>query len=169
MEKRKNGNSGRGMPEPPRHPRQYGGMDNETRLILNLRDLGHVVRFLYEGRGSQKQILITLCERGGMTQRELTERLRIQSGSASEVLGKLESAGLIRRTPSASDRRTADISLTPEGSARAQEIIRQRQSRHEEMFSVLSEEEKMTLLQLAEKLNADWAKRYCGGGAHRRG
>lgn len=158
-----------GLPEQIRCPEAYGGKDIETKLVLNLRDLGHVVHFLYEGKGSQKRILILLNERGEMTQRELTELLRIQSGSASEVLGKLETAGLITRTTSGEDRRTADIRLTAEGSARAEEALRQRQSRHEEMFSVLSEEEKATLLQLAEKLNTSWAERYCRGGAHRRG
>lgn len=139
---------------------KYGAMDENSRLVLNLRDLGHMIRFLFEGKGSQKRILIILYETGQMTQRELTERLKIQPGSASEVIGKLENAGLIVRTPSREDRRTADIRLTQEGRLRAQEASRQRQRRHEEMFSCLSEEERETLLSLTEKLNADWDRRY---------
>ena len=30
----------------------------ENRLIMNLRDSGHMIRFLFEGKGSQKRILI---------------------------------------------------------------------------------------------------------------
>lgn len=132
----------------------------ENKLIMNLRDLGHVIRFLFEGKGSQKRILIILQETGCITQKELTERLGIQPGSVSEVLGKLESAGLVRRTLSKTDRRTTDVQLTETGEQQAREALRQRKMRHQEMFSCLSEEEKEILLTLTEKLNADWKQRY---------
>lgn len=139
---------------------KYEGMDIQTKLILNLRDIGHVIRFLYEGRESQKRILILLNKEGEMTQSELTEKLGIQPGSASEVVRKLETAGLIERTPNHLDRRTTDISLTKEGRALAEDVLQKRRIRHQEMFSCLSEEEKNTLLFLTEKLNEDWTERY---------
>lgn len=141
-------------------PVDYDTMDMDKKLIINLRDLGHVIRFLYEGKGSQKRILIILHEAGGMTQRELTERMGVQPGSASEVIGKLESAGLIQRKRSQTDRRTTDIQLTETGRKRAEEAVEQRKKRHLEMFSCLSAEEKESLLALVEKLNADWDDRY---------
>lgn len=150
------GTAGKGK----RSPEAYETMDMDSRLIMNLRDLGHMIRFLFEGKGSQKRILIILSESGGMTQRELTERLGIKPGSASEVIKKLEHAGMIRRTHSDSDRRTTDITLTEEGNLAAKEAAGQRKSRHRDMFSCLSEEEKRTLLALAEKLNGDWQSRY---------
>lgn len=140
----------------------YNAADNNDKLIFNLRDLSHTMRFLYEGKGSQKRILIVLNEVGSITQRELTERLGIQPGSASEVIAKLESAGLIARTMSESDRRTMNIELTEEGKKLAYEALEQRKRRHEEMFFCLSEEEKNLLLSLLEKVNADWEKRYQG-------
>lgn len=140
--------------------KNYGFLDTDNKLIINLRDLGHMLRFLFEGKGSQKRILILLSETGGMTQRELTEKLGIQSGSVSEVLGKLESAGLIRRTLSEADRRTTDIRLTFAGQDQAEEAVEKRRQRHKEMFSCLSREEKETLLRLLEKLNEDWDSRY---------
>lgn len=138
------------------------------RLIILLRDISHTMRSLYEGRGSQKRILILLRETGTITQRELTARLGIQSGSASEVIAKLENMGLIARTLSETDRRTADITLTEEGQRQAAEAMAQRRQRHEEMFSVLSETEKAQLLSLLEKINADWETRYRGGRGHHR-
>lgn len=151
--------------------------DMDGRLVIGLRDVSHTMRSLYEGRGSQKRVLILLRELEPVTQRELTERLGIQSGSASEVIAKLEATGLITRSLSEADRRTADILLTEEGRRQADEALAQRRKRHEEMFSVLSGEEKAQLLSLLDKLNADWALRYrggrerCGGkgGAERRG
>ncbi|MGN1097372.1 MAG: MarR family winged helix-turn-helix transcriptional regulator [Clostridia bacterium] len=159
----------------PRHSESYAAMDADNKLIVNLRDIGHTMRCLFEGKGSQKRILIILSESESITQRELTERLGIQPGSASEVIGKLENAGLIVRDSSTTDRRTVDIRLTDEGRAQAEEAVNQRKARHREMFSCLSEEEKSELLSLAEKLNSDWDSRYRGnfkghghhGGCHR--
>ena len=50
--------------------------------------------------------------------------------------------------------------LTESGKIQAAEAARQRECRHQEMFSCLSEEEKDTLLALLEKLNRDWISRY---------
>ncbi|HIY63582.1 MAG TPA: MarR family transcriptional regulator [Candidatus Mediterraneibacter stercoripullorum] len=144
-------------------------MDEDTRMIINLRDISHVMRGLYEGKGSQKGILIMLRESGPVTQRELTERLGIQPGSVSEVIGKLEHAGLILRTPSESDRRTMDISLTEEGARQAEEAAENRRQRHVDMFSCLTAEEKEELLRLLEKINEDWRQRYPSAGKHGHG
>lgn len=141
-------------------PKQNRETDIPQQLIISLRNINHVMRALYEGKGSQKRILIVLNETGSITQRELTERLGIQPGSASEVIAKLEDAGNIVRIPSRADRRTMDIALTEQGRALAEEAAAQREKRHEEMFSCLSEDEKVSLLTLLEKINEDWEMRY---------
>lgn len=139
----------------------YEASGINDKLVLNLRDLSHTMRALYEGKGSQKRILIILDEIGGsITQQKLTERLGIQPGSASEVIAKLENAGYIRRTPNETDQRTADIALTEEGKVLAAEARQQRMRRHEQMFSSLSDAEKEELLSLLEKVNRDWEERY---------
>ena len=43
----------------------------------------------------------------------------VRSSSLSELLGKLEGAGLIQRTPCPSDLRTTLVSLTPAGRQKA--------------------------------------------------
>lgn len=134
--------------------------DINVRLALRLRHVGHILRFLQEERESQKRALIFLSKSGAMTQRELTEKMRIQPGSASELFGKLEGAGLIVRTENAADRRTADIRLTDAGTAQAQETLAQYQSRRREMFACLTEEEKESLLALLTRLTQDWETRY---------
>ena len=139
---------------------QYESLDRNNKLIWNFRDIGHTMRQISEGRGSQKRILILLRETKDMTQKELTARLGVQPGSASEVLNKLEQAGLILRTPSEADHRTTDIRLTPDGEALAKEASAKRAERHEQMFAVLSEEEKDTLIALLERVNAHWDQVY---------
>lgn len=153
---------GKGRPSKEERLAHYQAADIQDKLIINLRDMNHVMRFLYEGKGSQKRILIILNEVGNITQKELTERLGIQPGSASEVIAKLEESGHIVRIPSESDRRTMNIVLTEQGRVLAETATAQRQKRHEEMFSCLSDEEKSILLDLLEKINGDWENRYRG-------
>lgn len=158
------------------HMPRYHSADINEKLIINLRDISHGMRMQYEGKASQKRILIILKESGTLTQKELTERLGIQPGSASEILSKLESAGLITRTQNETDRRTTDILLTDTGTQLALEAAEQRQKRHEAMFSCLTPEEKATLLSLLEKIHTDWESRFakspaqdCHGNRHHGG
>lgn len=139
---------------------RYHRLDKNNKLIWNFRDIGHTMRRISEGKGSQKRVLILLWETKGMTQKELTNRMGVQPGSASEVIGKLEDAGLIVRTPSETDRRTADIRLTQAGEAMAQEAYSRRKERHDQMFAVLTEQEKETLISLLERINRDWDQKY---------
>lgn len=138
----------------------YDSLDQNNKLIWNLRDIGHTMRHISEGKGSQKRILIILKEAKQITQRELTQRLQIQPGSVSEVVGKLEAAGFLVRSPSETDRRTTNISLTAAGRAAAEEAYTQREERHQQMFAGLSEEEKDMLLHLLEKINTNWEQKY---------
>ncbi len=140
----------------------YHPVDINDELIRNLRDLSHVIHLLYEGKGSQKRILIILNEVGSISQRELTQRLGIQPGSVSEVLAKLEAAGLIIRIPGILDRRTSEIQLTDRGKVLAEEAALQRKKRHEEMFACLTQEEKQNFLSIMKQVYSDWEVRYLG-------
>ena len=142
---------------------RYPTLDVNNKLIWNIRDIGHTMRQLFEGKGSQKRVLMMLRENPGLTQRALTERLGVQPGSASEVVGKLEAAGLLERETSAEDRRTAVLHLTGAGAQAADMALSQRAERHERMFSCLSEEEKQTLLTLLERVNGFWDQEYRSG------
>lgn len=147
----------------------YAEMDLNNKLISNLWDISHTMKSISEGKGSQKRILITLEDSGPITQSGLTEYLHIQPGSVSEVLGKMEHSGLIRRTPSQADQRTSDLTLTEMGRKEAKEAALQRQQRQNTMFSGLTEEEKEILLHLLEKLNGDWRQKFQSRERHRRG
>ena len=139
---------------------RYEKQDINNKLIWKFRDIGHTLRHISEGKGSQRRILIMLNEVGPISQSELTQQLGIQPGSASEVIIKLESAGYITRTPSEQDRRTTVVLLTEAGTAAAQQAAALRAERHEQMFDALNADEKETLLSLLEKLNADWEQKY---------
>ncbi len=132
---------------------EYSLKDIDDKILLNLRDLGMRLRFLYDGKDSQRRALILLLKSGSMSQRELTERLSIKPGSMSEVLAKLETKGMIEKTPLETDKRTAMVSLTEQGTATALEALEYRMEKRVEMFSSLDDDEKITLLLLLERIN----------------
>ena len=132
--------------------------DADGRLAFSLRAVGRMMRMHFDEREGQKRILVMLSE-GPLTQRELTGRLHIQPGSASEIIFKLERSGLIERTHNPEDRRTMDIRLTDAGREEAARAEEERRGRRAEMFSCLTEEEKETLTGLLSKLREDWENR----------
>nr|WP_326185529.1 MarR family transcriptional regulator [uncultured Oscillibacter sp.] len=139
---------------------RYDAPDVNNNLIRNPRDIGHTMRRIREGRGSQRRVLILPRKSGPTTQRELTARMGVRPGSASEVIGKLEAAGLVARSPSAADRRTAGIRLTAAGEDAAADAQAQRDVRHRQMFACLSPAENAALLELLERINGAWAACY---------
>lgn len=138
----------------------YQGKNIEERIILNIRDISATMQALYEGKSSQKRVLIILFENGDISQRELTARLGIKPASVSELVTRIEENGYLTRKPSKVDRRIQILSLTDSGRTRAAEIKGKREKRHDEMFSSLSEEEKEEFLSYLERLNLDWDKKY---------
>ncbi len=140
-----------------RHPPEEAD-DTAGQLLGEFRALEHLLRGHRDGRGGQSGVLSLLAQ-GPMTQRELTQRMGIQAGSASELLGKLEAAGLITRKESSEDRRTTDVALTEAGQARAQTENDGRPQRRQALFSALEPAEQETLLELLRKLRADWEQR----------
>lgn len=78
----------------------------------------------------------------------------------SEVIAKLEHAGLICRSPHPYDGRTVDITLTVEGQRQSTLARQQRISRHREMFACLSEKEKQQLQDLPGTPNQAWGEQW---------
>jgi DNA-binding MarR family transcriptional regulator len=69
----------------------------------------------------QGRILSLLKIKPEMSQKELASILDIRPQSLGELLGKLEKAGYITRTPSDADRRVMDIHLTEAGKTATKE------------------------------------------------
>ena len=63
-------------------------------------------------------VLAALWRREGpVPMGELSRMLLISNGNATDVVGRLEGEGLVRRTPSEADRRTVLVALTDAGRA----------------------------------------------------
>jgi DNA-binding MarR family transcriptional regulator len=94
--------------------RAFGGV---YRLVL--KDLGLTY--------PQYLVMLVLWEHGDLPVKKLGEHLRLDSGTLSPLLKRLEAAGLVRRERSARDERSVEVRLTEEGGAlreRALEVPR---------------------------------------------
>lgn len=130
------------------------------RIVHQIWNVTHILRRISDGRAGQKRILIILLRNEDVTQSELTAHLGIQPGSASEILSKLETAGLIRRIENRADRRTVRIELTASGRREAEAAKAEKDDRKQELLSPLSTEEQKQLLQLLEKMNTAWTEHH---------
>ncbi|MEU6481389.1 MarR family transcriptional regulator [Streptomyces sp. NPDC047017] len=65
----------------------------------------------------QYLVMLVLWEDGVTPVKRLGERLRLDSGTLSPLLKRLEAAGLVHRERSARDERSVEVRLTAEGTA----------------------------------------------------
>ncbi|WP_129308842.1 MarR family transcriptional regulator [Streptomyces sp. L2] len=75
----------------------------------------------------QYLVMLVLWEQGELPVKKLGEHLRLDSGTLSPLVKRLEAAGLVRRERSALDERSVRVLLTEEGAAlreRALEVPR---------------------------------------------
>lgn len=124
-------------------------------LYSLLRTCGHYLYHRFGKNMGQGRILAILSERESMTQKELQEMLRIQPGSATEILTKLEEKGMIRRKRDQEDKRRCIIELTEDG-REAFNSRRQQEEERSQLFASLDETEQEELKKLIRKLLESW-------------
>lgn len=76
----------------------------------------------------QYLVLLVLWERDGVTVSEIGKRLRLDSGTLTPVLKRLEVAGFLVRTRRRSDEREVEIALTQRGTDLRSEAVEVRES-----------------------------------------
>lgn len=111
-----------GYPGRMRTPEEALRLDNQVCFALHAanRAFGSVYRVVLRDTGltySQYLVLLVLWEHGGTTVKGLGEALRLDSGTLSPLLKRLEAAGLVERVRSPLDERSVTVSLTPAGDA----------------------------------------------------
>jgi DNA-binding MarR family transcriptional regulator len=65
----------------------------------------------------QYLVMLVLWEQGDLPVKKLGEQLRLDSGTLSPLVKRLEAAGLVRRERSTEDERSVRVHLTEEGTA----------------------------------------------------
>lgn len=129
---------------------------DKKELLNNLQKCGH---FLHCQKGKslgQYRILLILKKEGVIPQKELQQILRIQSGSISEILSKMESNELIYRTKDKNDKRKALVGLSLKGEEYIKKLINDYEYENQNLFNCLSDEECDNLNNLLIKLYSYW-------------
>jgi DNA-binding MarR family transcriptional regulator len=86
----------------------------------------------------------------GMTQQELADALLVTKGNISQLLSKLEQAGLIARRQ---EGRTNCLSLTERGQQLFDHVVPQQEDLIADLLAPLTEDEQRELLRLLRKLD----------------
>ncbi|MGW2548245.1 MarR family winged helix-turn-helix transcriptional regulator [Kitasatospora sp. NPDC001574] len=95
-------------------------LDQQICFSLNAasRAFGGVYRVLLKDLGltyPQYLVMLVLWEQGELPVKRIGEHLRLDSGTLSPLLKRLEAAGLVRRERSPEDERSVTVSLTEDG------------------------------------------------------
>jgi len=77
--------------------------------------------------------------RDGVTMSELSRMLLVSNGNATAVVDRLEADGMVRRTPSDTDRRTVYVALTLEGIAAFEAMATGHEAEVDKLFSGVTE------------------------------
>ena len=107
------------------------------------------------GFGRERVLNVIGSYENGVRQKVLTEELRINPSSVSEMISKLENDGYVKRTVDPTDKRATLISLTELGEARAAELQDEKNEKLDKAFGNLTDDEKEQLIALLEKLTAE--------------
>ncbi len=97
---------------------------------------------------AQRVILIRLCEKDRLTQKELAQDTYFEQSNLTLMLDKLEIKGLVKREPKENDRRAYLVTITTKGRELQDELITLVEKVIERAFKGVSSEQKdeMSLL-----------------------
>ncbi|MFC4329891.1 MarR family winged helix-turn-helix transcriptional regulator [Streptomyces andamanensis] len=110
------------VPRTPAPDEEWLRLDHQICFALHAasRAFTGVYRSLLKDLGltyPQYLVMLVLWERDEIPVKQLGERLRLDSGTLSPLLKRLEAAGLVTRERSAHDERSVRVRLTAEGTA----------------------------------------------------
>jgi DNA-binding MarR family transcriptional regulator len=100
----------------------------------------------------QAGLLCVVAKQDGLTQSEIADQLSVQGATVTNMLQRLEEAGLVRRQRDTEDNRLVRVYLTEAGRKKETAINEQFGSMQELIFSGISEEERVVLRRWLQKI-----------------
>lgn len=101
---------------------------------------------------AQFQLLVAIRSHPGTAQKRLAEVFGVTRGNISQLVAKVEQAGLLRRNR---NQGTDELELTEQGARLLDIVAPAHDAFMERTFSALSDAEQRTLLELITKLSRD--------------
>lgn len=90
--------------------------------------------------------------REGVTMGELSRMLLVSNGNATTVVDRLEADGLVARSPSATDRRTVQVALTPAGETAFETLAAGHEAEVSRLFARLGETDLDTMTDILKRM-----------------
>ncbi len=112
-------------------------------------------------------VMVAIVREPGCDQRGIAERQNIDVNSASRLIDELEAMNLVRRMPSASDRRVNHVALTPAGVRMRGQLQGGVIAAQDRVLASLEQDEKSVLLDLLTRV-VESSRDYARPGAGRR-
>jgi DNA-binding MarR family transcriptional regulator len=130
--------------------RVFQKIDTRSERFFNEHKLNATQSNQHKLNTAQFDVLAQVGAARRLTQQELADALLVTKGNISQLLGKLEQAGLIRRQQ---EGRANYLSLTEAGQALFQKVVPQQGALIAEMLAVLTTDEQRELLRLLRELD----------------
>jgi MarR family transcriptional regulator, organic hydroperoxide resistance regulator len=96
--------------------------------------------------------LRALWETEGLTQRELSEKVRMKGPTTVAALNKLEDKGLVRRQSNKNDARKINVFLSPEGRKIYRKVIPEVETVNRQVLSELTDKEQMAFKDMIRRM-----------------
>ncbi len=135
-------------------------MAENKELLYTMELAGHFLFHRRGGKRGQVRVLQILSDRGEVSQKEVQGILNIQSGSMSELVGKMEKTGLLERTRDSRDKRHYNLKITKKGMEEVQNLKKRNAEQEAVIFNALSEKEQEELSVMLNKLLSNWRENY---------
>jgi len=135
---------------------RQNGWEQKEDLYSLMKACGHYLHHNSGHGDTQTEILKLLDRNGEMPQQEVQDVLRIQSGSVSEIITKLERKGLVERKKMEDDQRKIVLVLTEEGKKTGTASEEKESS---DLFRSLDAQQKEELKEMLKVLLHDWKSR----------
>ncbi len=145
-------------------PQSKKTKNKDEQLVDLFHHCAHVAVHRGNRSGGRSGTLAALLKTGPVSQRDLADVMNVRAATLSEQIARLERSGLVNREPNEKDRRSVVVTLTETGKKEARRCSRERMKYNEELFSVLSDEEKAELISLLDRLSQHWNESNLDGG-----
>ena len=129
---------------------------NDQDLTSKMIKCGQILTHKTGKKRGQENILEILSIHNELSQTELRKMLNIEAGSLSEILAKLEKRHMIKRYHDIHDKRRLVVSITEQG----MDKIKNRKTNDEDIFDMLTLEQKEYLNQTLDYILEEWQKRH---------
>lgn len=132
----------------------YDKIEETDELLGLMRACGHYTFHNANRKSGQGWIMHILSHIEQISQKELQQIMRVQPGSISELLTKMERAGFVEREKDENDKRRIIVKITDKGKEHLAEF--QNEEEQQDLFAALDEAQKEQLKGLLRTLLKSW-------------